>query len=458
MNLKGYIKIIPLILILLLSCGFSNPTQSSSSQEGITWQKVFGGKSDDGAYSIQQTSDGGYIIAGVTTSFGAGGNDFYIIKLDKDGNKMWEKTFGGKSDDVAASVQQTSDGGYIVAGGTYSFGAGRADVYIIKLDKDGNKMWEKTFGGSDNDLACSIQQTSDGGYIVAGGTYSFGAGEEDVYIIKLDSNGNKMWEKTFGGKSDDVANSIQQTSDGGYIVAGYTPSFGAGGEDIYIIKLDRNGNKMWEKTFGGSGNDYANSIQQTSDGGYIVAGGTTSFGAGGIDVYIIKLDAGESSKPTQPSSSQEVITWQKVFGGKSDDGAYSIQQTSDGGYIVAGGTYSFGAGGVDVYIIKLDSNGNKMWEKYFGGKGDDGAASIQQTSDGGYIVAGGTTSFGAGGIDVYIIKLDKDGNKMWEKTFGGKSDDRAWSIQQTSDGGYIVAGVYNLLWCRRKRFLHNKTG
>jgi serine/threonine protein kinase len=366
------------------------------------WQKTYGGSGDDWANSIQQTSDGGYIVAGGTTSFGAGRRNVYIIKLDEDGNKIWEKIYGGSGDDWANSIQQTSDGGYIVAGGTTSFGAGEKNVYVIKLDAYGNKIWEKTFGGWSNDIAYSIQQTKDGGYIVAGWIESLRAGGRNrkwnVYIIKLDAYGNKIWEKTFGGRSHAGAYSIQQTKDGGYIVAGWTYSFGAGEKNVYIVKLNKNGNKVWEKTFGGWSNDVAYSIQQTKDGGYIVAGWTESFGAGGSDVYIIKLDAYGNK------------IWEKTFGGSGDDWANSIQQTSDGGYIVAGGTTSFGAGRRDVYVIKLDAYGNKIWEKTFGGWSNDIAYSIQQTKDGGYIVAGWTESFGAGGSDVYIIKLDEDGN------------------------------------------------
>jgi len=363
------------------------------------WQKTYGGSSFDAAYSIQQTTDGGYIVAGWTSSFGAGYFDVYIIKLDANGNKVWEKTYGGSSYDAAFSIQQTYDGGYVVAGDTSSFGAGDFDVYIIKLDAGGNKVWEKTYGGSSYDAAFSIQQTTDGGYIVAGETESFGAGDFDVYVIKMDANGNKVWEKTYGGSSYDWTFSIQQTTDGGYVVAGGTYSFGAGYSDVYIIKLDANGNKVWEKTYGGSSFDVAFSIQQTTDVGYIVAGGTESFGAGSYDVYIIKLDAGGNK------------VWEKTYGGSGFDVAFSIQQTTDGGYIVAGWTESFGAGSYDVYIIKLDAGGNKVWEKTYGGSMEDVATlSIQQTYDGGYIVAGRTESFGAGDFDVYVIKMDANGN------------------------------------------------
>jgi Leucine-rich repeat (LRR) protein len=361
------------------------------------WQKTFGGSGSDWASSIQQTKDGGYVIAGYTESFGAGGCDVYIIKLDENGNKVWEKTFGGSGCDTASCIKQISDGGYIVAGETNSFGEGNWEIYIIKLDENGNKLWQETFGGADNYHAVSIQQTKDGGYIVAG--YIESESEIcSVYIIKLKENGSKVWEKIYGGNDDDRAYSIQQTTDGGYIIAGYTKSFGAGESDIYVIKLDENGHIVWQKTYGGSNYDLANSIQQTKDGGYIIAGYTESFGTGGRNVYIIKLDENGEKE------------WEKIYNINYLDEAFSIMQTADGGYIVAGYTYSFGEGGSDVYIIKLKENGSKVWEKIYGGNDHDGASSVQQTTDGGYIVAGGTSSFGAGKSDVYVIKIDKDGN------------------------------------------------
>ena len=195
----------------------------------ISWQKTFGGKDNDGASSIQQTTDGGYIIAGDK------GGDVYILKLNSKGEIEWQKTFGAKDYDEANSIQQTADGGYIVAGDK------GGDVYILKLNSKGEVEWQKTFGGEGIAGAFSIQQTKDGGYIVAGLTEPFGSEEADVYILKLNSKGDLEWQKTFGGGDDDVATSIQQTMDGGYIVAGWTKSFGSGGEDAYILKLDSKG-------------------------------------------------------------------------------------------------------------------------------------------------------------------------------------------------------------------------
>jgi uncharacterized delta-60 repeat protein len=364
----------------------------------VTFAKTYGGTSYDGASSVQQTSDGGYILAGYTRSFGAGAADVFLIKTDESGNVQWAKTYGGTDIDGAFSVQQTSDGGYIVAGYTYSFGAGGSDILLIKTDANGNIIWAKTYGGTSGDLARSVQQTSDGGYIVAGYTTSFGAGSTDFFLIKTDANGNMQWAKTYGGTSSDTAYSVQQTSDGGYIIAGYTRSFGTGwDEDVILIKTDANGNLQWAKTYGGTWgawSDYAHSVQQTSDGGYIVAGLTWSFGG----IFLIKTDANGN------------IIWVKTYWGTISDYAYSVQQTSDDGYIVAGYTTSFGAGSWDIFLIKTDANGNMQWAKTYGGTYQDWAYSVQQTSDGGYIVAGYTHSFGAGWSDIFLIKTDANGD------------------------------------------------
>jgi len=341
---------------------------------------------------------------------------------------QWQKTLGTSRSDVGYSIRQTSDDGYIIAGTTYSFGAGWLDVYLIKTDSAGNLQWQETFGGNDFDWGYSVQQTSDGGYVITGTTCSFGDPLGDVYLIKTDPNGNLLWQKTFGGSSDDYGSSVQQTSDDGYIIAGATGSFGDPIGDVYLIKTDPNGNTLWQNTFGGSGAEYGYSVQQTSDGGYIIAGRTYSFGAKYIDVYLIKTNSAGN------------LLWQKTFGGNSKDEGYSVQQTTDGGFIIAGMSYS-NARGPDIYLIKTDPNGNQEWQKTFGGSYTDLGFSVQQTSDGGFIIAGWTYSFGAVEEDVYLIKTDSAGNFLWQKTFGGSKGDGAYSVQKTSDGGYIIAGV-----------------
>jgi len=337
-------------LLMQNACNRTSPSSNTIPTTSLSphFCKAVGGEKLDGGKSLIQTSDGGYAIAGITASFGAGDWDVYVVKLDANGNLQWTKTIGGPASDDGGPLIQTSDGGYAIASYTNSFGAGGADVYLVKLDANGNLQWTKTIGGPESEKSRSLIQTSDGGYAIAGYTESFGAGGADVYVVKLDAKGNLQWTKTIGGKNADGGSSIIQTSDGGYAIAGYTESFSAGEADVYVVKLDANGNLQWTKTIGGENDDWGSSLIQTSDGGYAIAGSTTSFGAGGADVYVVKLDAKGN------------LQWTKTIGGKSADGGSSIIQTSDGGYAIAGSTTSFGAGwiNVDVYVVKLDKNGN----------------------------------------------------------------------------------------------------
>jgi hypothetical protein len=301
----------------------------------VRFAKTYGGTSWDRAFSVRQTSDGGYIVTGYTSSFGAGNYDVFLIKTDAFGNIQWAKTYGGTNGDNATSVRQTSDGGYIVAGYTFSFGAGGSDIFLIKTDASGNIQWAKTYGGTGDDWASSVQQTSDGGYIVAGYTYSFGSGNLDIILIKTDASGNIQWAKTYGGTGWDIPLSVQQTSDGGYIVAGTTSSFGAGGGDIFLIKTNAFGNVQWAKTYGGTGDDVAYSVRQTSDGGYIVASYTSSFGAGTYDAFLIKTDANGNiglcgivgnASPTVTTPSPTVTTFSPSVSSPSPT-VYSVSPT-----------------------------------------------------------------------------------------------------------------------------------
>ena len=357
------------------------------------WAITYGGSDLERAYSVEQTEDGGYIIAGITESFGQGSYDLWILKLSPDGTINWQKCYGGTGTEGAFAIQQTKDGEYIVAGGTKSFGAGYGDIWVLKLHSDGTIDWQKCYGGTDNEGAYSIQQTEDGGYIIVGVKIFAG----HLWILKLNCNGTVVWQKTFYGIYWDIPFSIQQTEDGGYIVGGNTESFGAGDQDFWILKLSPNGTIAWQKTYGGSSKDYATSIQQTSDGRYIVAGVTESFGAGGDDIWVLKLH------------SDSTIDWQKCYGGTDNEGAFAIQQTKDGEYIVAGVTESFGGGSEDLWILKLYSDGTVNWQKTYGGEHGDGALSIDQTEDGGYIVGGVTESFGAGNLDAFVLKLNTNG-------------------------------------------------
>ena len=356
----------------------------------------------------------------------------------------FEKTYGGAIYDIGNSVEQTADGGYVIAGYTESFGAGFYDFYLIKTDFLGDTLWTKTYGGAGNDFGYSVQQTNDGEYVIAGYTESFGAGLTDVYLIKSNSLGDTLWTRAYGGAVDDRGYSVQQTADGGYVIAGYTRSFGAGSADVYLIKTNSLGNTLWTKTYGGWSGDQGYSVQQTVDGGYVIAGSTRSFGAGGNDAYLIKTDSlGDT-------------LWTKAYGGALNDYGYSVQQTTDGGYVIAGYTYSFGAGNYDFYLIKTDSLGDTLWTRSYGGANDDWGYSVQQTADGGYVIAGYTLSFGTGLSDVYLIKTNSLGDTLWTKTYSRWHSDFCKSVQQTADGGYVIVGETKSFWSWRMGCLFNK--
>jgi Secretion system C-terminal sorting domain len=377
---------------------------------------------------------------------------------------QWQKTFGGSSLEFGRIILQTSDGGYVIADTTNSNDGdvsgyhGGGDIWVAKTDSLGNIIWTKTLGGTDSEFVNSIKQTTDGGYVIAGQTSStngdisgFNGGFEDVWIVKLDSLGNLLWQKALGGTSSEESGDIVQTTDGGYIVACSTYSNNGnvsgnhGSYDFWVVKLNSLGTVLWQKALGGTSAEYARSIQQTTDGGYIIAGYTSSNDGnvsgyhGNVDFWIVKLN------------NLGVISWQKTFGGTSQDLAQSVQQTADGGFIVAGQTLSNNGdvtnnqGTSDCWIIKLTNLGTISWQKTFGGNNNDSANRIENTIDGGYIFIGRTESNNGdvvgnhGTSDAWVVKLNQTGQISWQKTLGGTFQEYGRSIQQTSDGGYIIA-------------------
>jgi len=343
----------------------------------------------------------------------------------------WTRTYGGAYEDRAHSVVETGDGGYALAGSTESFGVSKADFWLVKVDSSGNIQWSRTYGGADYERAWSVVKTGDGGYAIAGYTRSFGVGLYDFWLVKTDSSGNMQWNKTYGGDGTDYVHSIVQTSDGGYALAGYTSSFGAGGYDFWLVKVNSSGNVQWNKTYGGAGWDEAYSIQQAVDGGYVLAGRTDSFGAGRDDFWLVKTDSSGN------------IQWNKTYGATTTERAHSLVKTTDGGYAIAGYTNSSGVGYFDFWLVKVDSSGNMQWARTYGGADFEQAHSVIQTTDGGYAIAGRTDSFGVGNADFWLVKTDSSGNMQWNKTCGGANYDEAHSVVQTSDGRYAIAGYTN---------------
>lgn len=364
------------------------------------WAVTYGDTGVDVITDILQTSDGGYILAGYTTSSGAGGFDFWVIKITSDFQLDWARTYGGVGDDRPHSIQETSDGGYLVAGqaGPGSFGAGLDDAWLVKLDSTGGWDWQRYFGGTNYDYANSALEASDGSFFVAGHSTSFNVGPDyDIWVLKLNSDRSVNWQHTSGGTSDEYIRAMTLTSDGGCIVVGYTGSFGAGGYDIWVLKISSTGVIQWQYTYGGTGTEEGWAVQETSDGGYIVVGDTNSYGAGGFDVWVLKLDG------------LGTPIWQHTYGGTGLDKARSVQETSDGGYIVSGYTDSYGAGNTDAWVLKLNSSGTPDWQYAYGGSAADVVESIRETSEGGYIAAGFTMSHGMGAQDFLLLKLYPDG-------------------------------------------------
>jgi len=358
-----------------------------------TWTRTFGGVEDDEPFSVVRTKDGGYALAGYTNSYGAGGRGFWLVKVDSTGNAVWNQTYGGSNDDSAASVIQVSDGGYVLAGSTMSYGAGQREVWLVKADSAGGALWSKAFGGTGLEQAFSVIQTSDEGYALAGYTTSYGSGSADFWLVKTDASGNALWNETYGGLFDDRAYSVVQTTDGGYALAGYTFSSGVNGS-FWLVKTDGDGIEQWNKWYGGNDYEYCLSMVQTSDEGYALAGYREEVsGAGSSDFWLVKVD------------SSGIVQWDEMYGGSGSELARSVVQTKDGGYALAGSTDSLGAGWEDFWVVKADSSGTLQWNETYGGAELDYASSLVQTGEGGYAVAGTTESSGAGGYDFMLVKI-----------------------------------------------------
>ena len=370
-----------------------------------TFQKTYhGGTSFDFGRSVQQSIDGGYIITG-ETSLGAGPSDMYLIKTTYDGTIQWAKTFGGAGNEYGYCVQQTSDGGFIIIGNTDTYvGGGPWDMYLVKTTSDGTLQWSKIFGGTGIEEGRSVQETNDGGFIITGYTTSFGGGA-DVYLVKTASDGTLQWTKTYGYLlGTDTGESVKQTNDGGYIITGFT-SMESDQFDAYLIKTASDGTLEWTKTFGDTLDDRGYDVKQTNDGGFIITGTfgrIVSIGGGGFiyygDVYLIK------------TASNGTLQWTKTFGNEIDYAVgYSIQQTNDGGYIIGGNRRG-------AHLLKTTSDGTLQWSKIYGNLlGADGKTAAQQTNDGRYIIIG-TISNALTGFDVYLTKTDSSGNSGCNET------------------------------------------
>ncbi len=393
-----------LFLCLLLYAGFLFLPSSSYAQLPVPahGEHVW-------PVGIQVTADGGYlVVGGALNADDPTHTDTWVAKMDASGNIQWINFYGENNSDLANSFALTSDGGSIIAGYIYSPSTKLSDGWILKLDANGNQQWQKSYGSAKDDLFNAVVQTSDGGYLLAGGSTAADGTSADGWVLRINSSGGIEWQKTFGGGGDDYISAIAQTGEGGYVVVGDTVS-ASGDTNGWLVRLNAFGGKQWETTFGGASNDELNAIWATSDGGFIVAG--SSSGSGTEDLWVLKLGStGETD-------------WEATFGGEGADEALAVQETADGGFIVAGQTSSYGTT-TDGWVIKLDSAGNIVWKETYGEELYDVITDVQQTADGGYIVSGGSYLFAADGQDLgratWAAKIDPNGkvewyNSNWEK-------------------------------------------
>jgi len=340
----------------------------------------------------------------------------------------WAQAYGGSSYDGASSIIQTPNGDFILIGWTYSGGAGDGDVLLAKYDTDGELQWSQTYGGTGNDHCLANLQLPDGSFAITGYTSSIGAGSRDFMLLKLTAGYQSEWVRAYGGSAYDLAYDIIQTADGGFILVGDTYSGGAGSKDALLVKTAADGELEWMQTYGGKGWDYVESVIPTNDGGFAIAGSTTSYSLGGTDAWLVKLDAGYQQQ------------WIWTYGGNNDERIYDIFQTADDGFLLAGYTYPSVDSYWDGLLVKIKANGQTEWVQTYGSTSTDYIREIIPTLDGGYALIGSTASYGSGYLDFWLVKIDSSGNIQWSETYGGKQTDYSFAGLHASDGGFAIAG------------------
>ncbi len=364
----------------------------------LEWANTFGGDKDDEARFMIPTGDGRILVSGWTTSKGNGGRDAWVFCLDESGKLLWEQTYGGKENDEAGFIAPRREGGFVVCGLTASQGNGESDAWVFVIDEQGNQQWERTCGGEQFDRADAIAQATDGGFLVSGGTRSQGAGKMDAWVLRFDKTGELISDNVLGGEAFDRLSFLSPTNDGGFVACGQTGSQGAGGLDFWVVRFDETGNQLWQKTYGNERDNWCECIIQTSDGGYIAAGETKPAGSHKWDAWIVRLDE-EGER-----------IWDNSFGGNGDEWFNTVSQTSDGGFIFCGVTESVGAGDGDVWVVRTDTRGKLLWHQPLGGKALDSGYAVCEIAAGRYCVSARTASSGRGGQDAWILRFNEPGS------------------------------------------------
>lgn len=385
------LKLLSLLGITLLAF------RLTARQPEVEWYKTYGTEGAEEGYTALETPEGGFVISGWTAS--AEDMNVYMVKTTAEGDTLWTRVIGGASVDQGLQMCTAPDGGFVVAGKSASFSMEEVDgfdtdwfdAYLLKVDKDGNLLWEKAYGTEAMDQAFSVCQAQDGGYLIAGSS------NDDVYLVKADENGDSLWARTYGGEGMDWGGGISPTADGGYIVSGFTSSWGQGNLDLYFLKINQAGDTSWTRTYGTPQMDRG-VIRQLPDSGYLAVASTGDMQTGQIDIWVLRMD------------SKGDTLWTSIMAAEGAEFPFDFSLLSDGGCVIAAMSDLGGQDNVDAYLVRLDAEGNVLWDKALGGEAFDGAYCVAQTSDGGFIMTGWNSSEGAGLKDAYLVKLGPEGD------------------------------------------------
>ncbi|MDX2250628.1 MAG: caspase family protein [Bacteroidia bacterium] len=362
-----------------------------------TFTQIYGGKQDEHAMSVIQARDGNYVLVGFTFSYGKGKSDVWVMKVDRYGEEIWRRFLGTSDFDWPNTLIETRDGNYVIAGYTRNSTDGQSDAWIFQLNSFGEGMWSKTFGGNLDEEAKSITQTADGGFAITGFSYSNSKGESDVWLLRLNAVGEELWQQTYGGEGVEMGYSIIETRDSGFLMGGYQSYDSVNRADMLLIKVDRKGKGVWRRVLRSPGNDITEVVHETPEGDFIAGGWAFMQEKGDLDGKVVRLTAGGK------------VLWEKTYGGDGKDAFYDMVPASGGGFIFSGQTGSFSKNS-DVWILCITADGVLQWQKRSDGGQNDYGHAITQTRDGGFVIAGGTKSYQAEGSDMYLLKTDAMGN------------------------------------------------
>ncbi|GAA4450155.1 lipoprotein [Nibrella saemangeumensis] len=448
------------------------------------WDKTYGGSGNDDTKIVIPTQDGGFLLGGNSNSSASGNKtnsnygdtDYWIIRLNANGDKLWDRTFGGIAKDELVSVTTTSDGGFLLAGNSTSSASGNKsapnyggnDYWLVKINANGDKVWDKSYGGNNTDWLYFLIATPDGSFLIGGDSISPTSGNKsalpyggwDYWVVKINGNGDKLWDKSYGGSQPDGAPKASISPDGGILLCGYAYSPVSGNKsapnygnyDIWLVKITTSGDKLWDKSYGGSDNEDYRTLISTQDGGFLLGGHSLSPASGNKstpnygdnDFWVVKIN-GNGDK-----------LWDKTFGGSNRELLESIVATPDGGFLLGGHSLSpasgnktiLSYGGSDYWVVKINNDGDKIWEKAYGGSGDDWYYFMIATKDGGFLLGGDSSSMLSGNktvstygnYDMWVVKINDNGDKIWDKTYGGVASDGYPLVTSTLDGGYLLWG------------------